>query len=131
MRKPDPSQFADMPSARRRKERRHVLDIIADEVSAPAMPALPDVSEDTPDVSGNKITRTTRVGETVKRATFWFTEEDLAAITSLQRVVSLPGVSGVPDKSAIVREAIRRMAADHLGVSDASGHPSERKGERE
>jgi hypothetical protein len=118
-----------MPSARRRKERRHVLDVIADEGSAPPTPAITEVP-DTPDVSGNKVTRTTRVGETVRRATFWFTDEDLEAIASLQRVVNVPGVSGVPDKSAVVREAIRRMAADHLRAGEVSGSASERRGER-
>ena len=50
----------------------------------------------------------------MKRATFWFAEGDLDAIARLQRVFDVPGLSGTPDKSAIVREAVRRLAAEYL-----------------
>lgn len=111
MRKRDPRDFPEMPSTRHRKERAHLVDIIADEGG---VSRTPDVS-DTP---GNKSTRITRTGETVRRATFWFADEDLEAIAGLQRVLDVPGVSGVPDKSAVVREAVRRLAAELLAAKD-------------
>jgi hypothetical protein len=112
-----------MPSARHRRERRHLVDVIAEETRVSG----------TPDASGvpdNKATRTTRGGETVKRATFWFAEKDLETIARLQRVLNLPGVSGVPDKSAVVREAIRRLSTDLL-TADSTDETTSEMSERD
>lgn len=122
MPKRDPREFPEMPSARHRKERPHLVDIIADETSAdtPDTPGVPDKpgTPDTPEPPGKsdyKQTRQTKAGETVRRATFWLTDEDIEQIEALQRVVEVPGVPGIPDKSAVVREAIRRLAAGGNG----------------
>ncbi|MBP8953126.1 MAG: hypothetical protein KBI47_12090 [Armatimonadetes bacterium] len=126
MPKRDPREFPEMPSARHRKERPHLVDIIADETSGPAItdkpdkpgvpdkPGTPDTS-DTPGKSDYKQTRQTKAGETVRRATFWLTDEDIEQIEALQRIVEVPGVPGIPDKSAVVREAIRRLATGGNG----------------
>ena len=119
MRKPDPKDFGEMPSARHRKERPHLVDVIAAETGVPGVPGL----SRTPDTSGVKATRTTRVGETVKRATFWFTEADLESIGQLQRILTVPGIAGAPDKSAVVREAIRRLAADLITTDGTHDTP--------
>jgi len=60
-----------------------------------------------------KRTRVTRgTGEVVRRQTFWLTEADIEALEDLRLRVRVPGLSGVPDKSALVREAIRRLVED-------------------
>ena len=49
----DPREFPDMPSARHRKERPHLVDIIADETGVSDTPDTPDGPQqpDKPDVS--------------------------------------------------------------------------------
>lgn len=127
--KRDPREFEDTPGVAKRKRGAAVDAILGkpsppsdvpDTPDTPDLPGTPDKSDqpDKPDTSGTpdtptkldyKRTRETKAGETVKRATFWLTEEDLAQIEDLQRIIDVPGVPGVPDKSAIVREAIRRL----------------------
>lgn len=127
-RRPDPNDFDDMPAARHHKSRGHLVDAIAQDAEqarngqedtrtragTPDKPDKPGV----PPAPEHKATRTTRGGEVVRRATFWLTERDLETIQQLQRVVDLPHTSGVPDKSAIVREAVRRLAANALKDGD-------------
>lgn len=140
--KPDPRDFPDMPSTRHLKTRGHPVDALADEIEGLSIqsgtPDKPDVSgtpdmRDTPGKSGksdkpdvpeaaqHKPTRTTRnTGEEVKRATFWLTNSDLETLVALQRAVDIPDARGVPDKSSIVREAIRRWADEVLSARDQS-----------
>jgi hypothetical protein len=113
----DPRDFGDMPSTRLRKTRGHPLAALPPEPDAPAdMPDMPDVSDKpgTPDKSGYKARRMTRGGEDVRRATYWLTDDDLETVMRLQRVLRLSDTPGVPDKSSVVREAIRRLAACEL-----------------
>ena len=107
-----------MPAARLRKTRGHPVAALATEAETAGdlsdTPGVPDKSLES-ERSDYKVTRTTRRGEEVRRATYWLTEEDLATIERLQRVLDLPDAPGVPDKSAVVREAIRSLAARALG----------------
>ena len=110
----DPRDFGEMPSTRLRKTRGHPLASLQTEPDTSAgLPGIPDVP-DKSDKSGYKVRRLTRGGEDVRRATYWLTEDDLDIVTRLQRVLVLPDAPGVPDKSAVVREAIRRLAAEKL-----------------
>ncbi len=93
--------------------------------AAEEVPSARSVS-DTPDKSGKsdssggpRRTRTTRgTSETVKRATFWLTEADAELLEALRTRVDVPGMSGVPDKSAVVRHAIRTLAERELGQGE-------------
>lgn len=118
-----------MPSARRRKNRGHpVADLPtemlldrgeADPLLRPSTEADPTVELAVPELKTPSAdqagkTRIARTGEIVQRATFWFAKSDLELVERLQRVVDVPGLSGVPDKSAVIREAVRRLAAGLL-----------------
>jgi len=91
-----------------KRRRSHPFDEAAaagdDTPGVPDVSGLPDKPE-RPDTV--RVTRGS--GETVRRATFWITDEDMRLLEDLRGRLRLPGVPGVPDKSAIVREAIRRL----------------------
>lgn len=107
MGKRDPREFDEMPSMRRRKS--HPFDeVTAAGDGTPDTPGVSDVSGKPGKPNAVRVTRGS--GETVRRATFWITEGDMRLLEDLRGRLRLPGVPGVPDKSAIVREAIRRLA---------------------
>jgi hypothetical protein len=104
--KRDPREFGEMPSMRRRKA--HPFDEAEDAAVGADVSGKPDVSDAPGKPNAVRVTRGS--GETVRRATFWITDDDMRLVEELRGRLRLPGVPGVPDKSAIVREAIRRLA---------------------
>jgi len=106
-----PRDFAPPPSA----QRQHPVALLAqegdDDTRLSGNPELPGRSElsERSERSG-RSTRTSAAGETVERFTFWLTPEDNELVEQLRRQLEVPGVPGIPDRSAVIRYCVRLIA---------------------
>ncbi len=121
-----PKDFAPPPSAQA-AQREHPVALLAQEAAGgsglPGNQELPERSElpgssEPPERSerSGRSTRTSAAGETVERFTFWLTPEDSQLVEQLRRDVEIPGIPGLPDRSAVVRHCIR-LAAEHRALA--------------